>query len=383
MNASGPPESAWPPPSTPSESTSGWGRWQQRARWQRWSAYVLAGTVGLAGLGAVAGESDPDSSEPTETLPPVMAAAPSTEAITTTTTAPATTTTLPPTTTSTTSTSTTTTTLPPTTTVPGSLLALDVLATIPVENERPDGYDRDFFAYGDIVDVYGCSTRARVLIRDSLTPAQVDPVGCAVVAGDWLSVYDAVTWPDPAELEIDHAVALKEAWDSGAWGWVPERRSAFGNDLEDPRTLRAVTGSVNQSKSDKDPSNWIPPNAEFVCTYLSDWVSIKARWGLSMDQSEFGRIRNLLTDRCPDQAIAPWPDTPPSGPPVTQPPVEVATPPPPPTGNCDSSYPDVCIPPSPPDLDCGDITFRRFTVLPPDPHRFDGSDNDGVGCESG
>ncbi|HET7092004.1 MAG TPA: hypothetical protein VFI22_00955, partial [Thermomicrobiales bacterium] len=53
-----------------------------------------------------------------------------------------------------------------------------------------------------------------------------------------------------------------------------------------------------------------------------------------------------------------------------------------PAGNCDPSYPDVCIPPPPPDLDCGQITARRFTVLPPDPHRFDG-DHDGVGCESG
>jgi micrococcal nuclease len=53
-----------------------------------------------------------------------------------------------------------------------------------------------------------------------------------------------------------------------------------------------------------------------------------------------------------------------------------------PAGNCDPSYPDVCIPPPPPDLDCGDITARRFTVLPPDPHHFDG-DHDGIGCESG
>lgn len=51
-------------------------------------------------------------------------------------------------------------------------------------------------------------------------------------------------------------------------------------------------------------------------------------------------------------------------------------------GNCDPAYPTVCIPPAPPDLDCGDITFRRFEVRPPDPHRFDG-DSDGVGCESG
>ncbi len=50
--------------------------------------------------------------------------------------------------------------------------------------------------------------------------------------------------------------------------------------------------------------------------------------------------------------------------------------------NCDSSYPGVCIPPAPPDLDCKDITYRNFRVLPSDPHRFDGRDNDGLGCES-
>jgi hypothetical protein len=183
---------------------------------------------------------------------------------------------------------------------------------ITVENEQPDGYERHLFAYGDVTDDRGCRTRPAVLIRDSLTPAQVDPVGCAVIAGDWYSVYDGLTCMDPGELEIDHVVALKEAWDSGAWGWDAERRSAFGNDLEDPRSLRAVTGSVNQSKGAADPSNWIPPDGDFVCTYLSDWVSIKARWGLSMDQSEHGRIRNLLTDRCPGQVIEPWPDTPPA-----------------------------------------------------------------------
>jgi micrococcal nuclease len=52
-------------------------------------------------------------------------------------------------------------------------------------------------------------------------------------------------------------------------------------------------------------------------------------------------------------------------------------------GNCHPSYPTVCIPPPPPDLDCGDVPYRQFQVLPPDPHRFDGSDNDGIGCESG
>ena len=70
----------------------------------------------------------------------------------------------------------------------------------------------------------------------------------------------------------------------------------------------------------------------------------------------------------------------------TQPPPQPTQPPPqptqpPPSGNCHKSYPTVCIPPPPPDLNCGDISFKRFTVLPPDPHNFDG-DKNGIGCES-
>jgi micrococcal nuclease len=52
-----------------------------------------------------------------------------------------------------------------------------------------------------------------------------------------------------------------------------------------------------------------------------------------------------------------------------------------PAKNCDPSYPTVCIPPPPPDLDCKDIPYKKFKVLPPDPHKFD-SDKDGIGCES-
>lgn len=77
--------------------------------------------------------------------------------------------------------------------------------------------------------------------------------------------------------------------------------------------------------------------------------------------------------------VAPVPVQPP---PVEPPPAE---PPPPPVdarSDCDESYPSVCIPAAPPDLDCGDIPHGRFQVLPPDPHGFDGKDNDGVGCES-
>jgi micrococcal nuclease len=75
-----------------------------------------------------------------------------------------------------------------------------------------------------------------------------------------------------------------------------------------------------------------------------------------------------------------------AAPAVAAPPPEAPAPAPQPlvqqSGNCDPSYPEICIPANSPDLDCPDISYRRFKVVPPDPHRFDG-DKDGIGCESG
>ena len=176
--------------------------------------------------------------------------------------------------------------------VEGSTAAL--LASIVVENEYTSGYVRELFPHWKDLDGDSCDTREEVLIRDSLTKVQVDPFGCEVVAGDWLSPYDGARWSDKSNIDIDHVVALKEAWDSGAWAWTTAQRTLFANDLSDARTLLAVTDSVNQSKSDKDPSNWLPPLASYHCTYISDWVSVKARWKLSMDQSEYGRVKKLV-----------------------------------------------------------------------------------------
>ena len=183
----------------------------------------------------------------------------------------------------------------------GSTAAL--LATITVENEYTSGYVRELFPHWKDLDGDGCDTREEVLIRDSQTKAQVDPFGCVVVAGDWLSPYDGARWSDKGNVDIDHVVALKEAWDSGAWAWTTSQRTLYANDLSDPRTLLAVTDSVNQSKSDKDPSNWLPPLASYHCTYISDWVAVKARWKLSMDQSEYGRVKKLV-DSCGGSSVA-------------------------------------------------------------------------------
>ena len=197
--------------------------------------------------------------------------------------------------------------------------AIGLLQNIRVENERGAGYVRALFEHWRDIDGDGCDSREQVLKRDSVTLPQVDPYKCKVVAGDWVSPYDGARWSSPTDVDIDHVVALKEAWDSGAWAWASATRKAYANDTSDRRTLLAVTDNVNQQKSDKDPSNWVPPLKSNLCTYLGNWISVKARWNLSMDQSEWGRIKNLLNSSCAGLVIAPWSEAPLMGTMLTSP----------------------------------------------------------------
>jgi len=183
-------------------------------------------------------------------------------------------------------------------------LALAVLDVMIVAPEYSSGYQRELFPHWSVSN--GCSTRDRVLIEESTSFAQVDPFGCRVVAGDWLSAFDGRIWDDPAEIQIDHLVALKEAWESGAWAWTESQRRYFANDRDDPRPLNAITGSVNQSKSDLDPADWLPPLESARCGYIADWIAVKARWQLSIDGRERDAMARYLKTNCSDQRIAPW-----------------------------------------------------------------------------
>lgn len=95
-------------------------------------------------------------------------------------------------------------------------------------------------------------------------------------------------------LQTDHFVPLAEAWRSGAATWTDDRREAFSNDLDHPETLIAVTGSTNQSKSDRTPNEWLPPDRTVWCTYATDWVSVKTTWSLSVTAAEKATLVQIL-----------------------------------------------------------------------------------------
>jgi hypothetical protein len=186
-------------------------------------------------------------------------------------------------------------------TLPAGVNARVLLDETHVESDHKGGYQRALFGADWSAQPDCLNTRSEVLARDSETePVQTK---CKVTSGSWTSPYDAQPASDPAALQIDHLVPLKEAWDSGAWAWTAPQRLAFANDLGFPHALIAVTAALNTAKGDRDPSNWLPPLESVRCHYVSWWTAEKWRWNLTMDQSEWGRIKNIMAS-CPPNALA-------------------------------------------------------------------------------
>lgn len=168
-----------------------------------------------------------------------------------------------------------------------------LLSGLRIEPEYPSGYDRDLFRHWIDADGDGCDTRREVLIAEAIIAPQVGS-GCSLTNGRWYSAYDGIETTDPSGFDIDHVIALKEAWDSGAWNWTADQRRAFANDLSSPLSLIAVTASTNRSKSDRDPAEWMPPLASYRCTYVDTWVRVKLAWNLSVDQAEYDALAGVL-----------------------------------------------------------------------------------------
>ena len=126
-----------------------------------------------------------------------------------------------------------------------------------VTEDRNSGYARAAFKHWIDADKDSCDTRAEVLIEEAIVKPKIG-AKCKLTGGRWISSYDGKTITNASQLDVDHLVPLAEAWRSGAWGWSAQKRQDFANDLENTKTLVAVTISSNRSKGDKDPSQWMP-----------------------------------------------------------------------------------------------------------------------------
>lgn len=176
------------------------------------------------------------------------------------------------------------------------------LTAIPVKGKAPStGYSRAQFGESwtdDNDDQFGrngCRTREDILARD-LT--QITNSGCKVLTGVLTDPYTGKTIyftrgaDSSAAVQIDHVVALKNAWITGAQQLTERQRVNLAND---PLNLLAVDGPTNQAKSDGDAATWLPPNKGFRCSYVSRQIAVKAKYQLWVTQAEKSAMERVLS----------------------------------------------------------------------------------------
>ena len=186
--------------------------------------------------------------------------------------------------------------------------ALAALTTLEVKGRAPKtGYDRDLFGrgWGD-PDRNGCDTRNDILARD-LTGETFKPGtrNCVVLTGSLSDPYSGgpivfqrgQTTSD--DVQIDHVVAVSDAWQKGAQGWTGPRRIAFYND---PLNLLAVDGALNMQKGDGDAATWLPPSRGYRCAYVARQIAVKVTYELSVTQAERNAMATVLSG-CPAERL--------------------------------------------------------------------------------
>jgi Protein of unknown function (DUF1524) len=186
--------------------------------------------------------------------------------------------------------------------------AATALAALPIKGRAPmTGYTRDQFgpAWAD-TDRNGCGQRDDVLARD-MTGVTYKPARkpCVVLTG---TLHDPYTGETIAftrgqgtsdKVQIDHVVALSDAWQTGAQQLDATAREMLATD---PLNLLAVKGVVNQSKSDGDAATWLPPAKSYRCAYVARQVAVKTRYKLWVTAAEHDAIARILTS-CPGQPL--------------------------------------------------------------------------------
>ncbi|GAA2138853.1 hypothetical protein GCM10009825_25520 [Arthrobacter humicola] len=183
--------------------------------------------------------------------------------------------------------------------------AAAVLDTLAVKGRSAkDTYDRSAFGQAWLdVDRNGCDTRNDILRRDLEAAEFVNGSGCQVSGGTLREPYTGhvIAFRRGAEtsaaVQIDHVVALGDAWQKGAQQLTAQQREHLAND---PLNLIAVDGPANQDKSASDAATWLPPNKAFRCHYVARQISVKAAYRLWVTPAEKEAMKRILGS-CPQQ----------------------------------------------------------------------------------
>ncbi|KPI01829.1 protein of unknown function DUF1524 RloF [Actinobacteria bacterium OK074] len=182
--------------------------------------------------------------------------------------------------------------------------ALAAVDSLTVKGRAPKtGYSRERFgsAWAD-TDSNSCDTRDDILKRDLKNVTFTDG-DCKVASGelepDRYSGKDVTYKRGSSLVDIDHLVALSDAWQKGAKYWDAGKRIALAND---PLNLWAVGASANRSKGDGDTATWVPPAKSIRCAYVAAQVAVKKKYDLWVTAAEKAAMQKVLT-ACPSEKL--------------------------------------------------------------------------------
>ena len=182
--------------------------------------------------------------------------------------------------------------------------ATAIIETLAVKGRAAKtGYDRSSFSHWRDPDRNGCDARNDILRRDLTNLViKTDSNGCKVLGGVLADPYSGknIDFVFGASLvDIDHVVALSNAWQTGAFQFTSEIRLQFAND---PLNLLAVSASLNRQKGDGDAATWLPPTKSYRCQYVARQIAVKKKYSLWLTKPEKVAMSTLLA-KCPKEEI--------------------------------------------------------------------------------
>lgn len=136
------------------------------------------------------------------------------------------------------------------------------------------------------------------MIAESLIEPTLSYNGKKVKSGRWYCPFTDKIFTNPSDLDIDHLVPLKEVHRSGGCYWSKAKKKRYANTLKYAEELIAVDDATNQKKGDRDPANWLPPNKDYHCEYVANWLVVKDRWNLSVNANEKEAIKDIIKEKC-------------------------------------------------------------------------------------
>lgn len=176
---------------------------------------------------------------------------------------------------------------------------------MPIKGRAPKtGYSRNQFG-GDWAMSGGCDIREHILARDMTHVTTRSPTDCTVLSGTLNDPYTGKTiqftrGPETSgAVQIDHVVAIGDAWQKGAQQLSFDTRVRLYND---PLELLAVDGPTNEQKGDGDAATWLPPNKSYRCRYVARQIAVKAKYRLWITQAEHDAMQRVLSN-CPTQPL--------------------------------------------------------------------------------